>query len=922
MFTFRTLALGLLLLAPGAALVAQQNDPLIDAEMEAVRRQETTIQLRQSLAKADTSLKAGDIPSAAKYYEETLAGVQKVGAVGVEVENQKAIAGLTVTRLRLATDAQRAGKLDEADAQVKRILAVDPRSEPALKFKATNDKMLFAQRGRIPSKDMQLRVPDFINEKTTNSTLVQDGKLLWEMGKLEEAAEKLTLATKVDPANRAAYYYLSLVQEARYAEEARKTGVKNKQKMVDVQQGWNDPVKRDLLPTPNPWAGTNLVFTGSGRQAIVSKLNRIELNEIFFDGIPLSEVVKFLNDEARKRDPEKKGINFIVNSAIDAPAPTQQVAVDPNTGATINVPPPDPLDVNSVNIKINPPLTNIRLADALDAITQVADKPIKYSISDYAIIFTQKRPEAAQLISRTFKVNPNTFMEGLESVGGTILGGLQTGTGGGGGGGGGGGAGGAGGQGVGIFIVPRVNTTDPNNVSGGQGGGGGGFGGGGGGGGQGLGGITAVTRTNLAQNVQDIVRNFFAAAGVNFTPPSPNLLFFNERQGVLWVRATQTDLDVVESAIQVLNVLPQNVMIEAKFVEITQADSKALGFDWYLGNFLLNNGAIGTQAGTAPSFTGRPTRANPQGTFPGPGLFPGVPGPAGSQPSRSDGVLSASELGTAGGLNQLMRNQYGGLNGLTANNVPALATVSGILTDPQFRMVVRALEQRRGVDLLNAPRVVTTSGRQTQIAVVDAITVISGVNLNQAGAGGGGAAAAAGVAAPGVVGTTLQYISQQIPFGPVLDVIPYISADGYSIQLTIIPTLTEFLGYDDPGPFVPQGQGAAGNAIGVPIVGQQPLPRLRSRQVTTSAIVWDGQTVVLGGLITESVIKIKDKIPVLGDLPLVGRLFRSESSSSEKRNLIIFVTPTIIDPAGNRVHRDEDLPFAQTSTPIQPVTEQ
>jgi general secretion pathway protein D len=62
---------------------------------------------------------------------------------------------------------------------------------------------------------------------------------------------------------------------------------------------------------------------------------------------------------------------------------------------------------------------------------------------------------------------------------------------------------------------------------------------------------------------------------------------------------------------------------------------------------------------------------------------------------------------------------------------------------------------------------------------------------------------------------------------------------------------------------------------------------------------------------------LKDKVPILGDLPVVGRLFRSESSVSAKKNLVIFVTPTIIDPAGNRVHTDDELPFAQSGLPSQ-----
>jgi general secretion pathway protein D len=81
--------------------------------------------------------------------------------------------------------------------------------------------------------------------------------------------------------------------------------------------------------------------------------------------------------------------------------------------------------------------------------------------------------------------------------------------------------------------------------------------------------------------------------------------------------------------------------------------------------------------------------------------------------------------------------------------------------------------------------------------------------------------------------------------------------------------------------------------------------------------VWDGQTIVLGGLITENVARVKDRVPILGDVPFVGRLFRNESNQTQKKSLIIFVTPTIIDPAGNRFHSEDELPFAQSAIPAQ-----
>ena len=96
-----------------------------------------------------------------------------------------------------------------------------------------------------------------------------------------------------------------------------------------------------------------------------------------------------------------------------------------------------------------------------------------------------------------------------------------------------------------------------------------------------------------------------------------------------------------------------------------------------------------------------------------------------------------------------------------------------------------------------------------------------------------------------------------------------------------------------------------------------PLPRFRLRQVTTSAVVWDGQTIVLGGLLSEDVRRLKEKVPILGDIPYLGRFFRSEAFSTAKKNLMIFVTPTIIDPAGNRLHSEDELPFNPNTIPVQ-----
>lgn len=150
---------------------------------------------------------------------------------------------------------------------------------------------------------------------------------------------------------------------------------------------------------------------------------------------------------------------------------------------------------------------------------------------------------------------------------------------------------------------------------------------------------------------------------------------------------------------------------------------------------------------------------------------------------------------------------------------------------------------------------------------------------------------------------------QQVEVGPVLDVIPVVLSDGYTINLTLIPSLTEFEGYEPAS----AATLLAANIVQTPTV----LPRFTVRQVITTVNIWDNQTIVLGGLISSTVQSTKDKIPVLGDLPLLGRLFQSQSKITKKKNLMIFVTATIVDPAGNRVHSDDELPFLQSTIPPQ-----
>jgi general secretion pathway protein D len=136
----------------------------------------------------------------------------------------------------------------------------------------------------------------------------------------------------------------------------------------------------------------------------------------------------------------------------------------------------------------------------------------------------------------------------------------------------------------------------------------------------------------------------------------------------------------------------------------------------------------------------------------------------------------------------------------------------------------------------------------------------------------------------------------------VFNVTPFVGADGYTISLTLIPQVTDFLGFIEYGNSITLGLANGGVAQTLNSIKQ---PLFSTRDIVTSVVIWDGQTVVLGGLIREDVQKIDDKVPFLGDVPLFGRLFRSKTTVRSKRNLLIFVTARLIDPAGNPIHRTE-----------------
>ncbi len=341
-----TLSLTSILLLTAAPAALAQTSPEETAVNEAVYRQANRITLRQRLGEARAAQDRHALASAAKMYDEAWDLVLKIGS-GVDAERDQTIAGLTAVRMDLARTAKGHADYKEAMKQVDDVLRVDPSSAVANEFKTSTEKLLAEQRGTIPSDEVRSQVPAIVEEKVKASTLVHDGKLLYEMGKLDEADAKLKMALKQDPHNEAALYYLNLVSDAKYLKASKMHEVTLRQDVRAVEQAWANPISREALPVPNPYSRTNLIYTGQGRQSIIHKLDIIRLDTIKYDGLPLGEVVINLNDEAKKRDPEKRGINFLVNANIDSAGapPTTTPTLGPD-GNPLPAAPPEQVDMN------------------------------------------------------------------------------------------------------------------------------------------------------------------------------------------------------------------------------------------------------------------------------------------------------------------------------------------------------------------------------------------------------------------------------------------------------------------------------------------------------------------------------------------------------------------------------------------------
>ena len=344
------------------------------------------------------------------------------------------------------------------------------------------------------------------------------------------------------------------------------------------------------------------------------------------------------------------------------------------------------------------------------------------------------------------------------------------------------------------------------------------------------------------------VQGFFERQGVLF--PEGAKVVYDDSISRLIATNTPEQLRRMERIIDELNVVDPQVLIETKFVEYHEGKQNEFGVAW--------------------------SYAKPTGNS-----DKSVTVQQSDQPLRFLSDMNRTNLAKT-------RQQ----SDITGQGDTAFTVTHTDSDGASYGATVHALDLADDINMLSCPRITTQNGEEATIRMTKEVyypdswtepTLISGLAMF------------------GYVASMPEF-SDPTEEGVRLTVTPTVDPDKYTITLDMIPIVQKRVdwtdySYNQPVPDTTNPVTYVENKVIMPVI--------EARTVTTQVTIYDGETIVMGGIMSDSIISHDDRIPILGDLPLVGRFFRSTSSTSEKKNLLIFTTPRLVNPNGTPLRQSE-----------------
>ncbi|MFH0790318.1 MAG: hypothetical protein V2A64_01655 [Candidatus Omnitrophota bacterium] len=320
-----------------------------------------------------------------------------------------------------------------------------------------------------------------------------------------------------------------------------------------------------------------------------------------------------------------------------------------------------------------------------------------------------------------------------------------------------------------------------------------------------------------AQEASNNIRTLLSTEG--------KVLYGNEPNSIVVIDYPE-NIQRVADFLDVLDTPPEQVLIEARVVEVKLQKEHSLGVNWQvfadkgympMGRFKAGSSALGLQPGLLEQAIGYKTTYSP--------------------PSQS----ATSPIG-------------------------AESPFTFAIFDDNISLVLRTLATSLDTDILSAPRVTTVNNHEAEIKVVQSLPYsIPTLSVDE-----------------GV--TTIVWSEPTfVEVGITLKVTPMINDDG-KITMSLEPEVSEKI-----------SDYLLTATVGTESIDYS-IPIIDKRNATTKVIIGNGQTLIIGGLIKDKTTKNISKIPLLGDIPYLGHLFKSEKNVKDKTELLIFVSPTIITP--------------------------
>ena len=790
------------------------------AMQEEVKRQAMQVDGEKKLEAGYTALQAKDYLGAAAAFEESVKNLPDRPQNAALLE--RARWGLAEAYYQIASDQLQKENLKDARDNVEKALRAVPEHRPAdVLLKRIEKAEYIAGLPKAPADR-----PETVEKQKTISELLVEGRQFFDLEDYNKAEKLYEQVLLQDEYNVEAMRYLRRIDERRYKRRTTERNATIADMMQQVRDAWNPPV-RDEAESPERLLEGKTVVDKTATQKLQEKLTKIIIPSFEVRDGNIHDVIRNLDEMARANDPEGFGVNILLNlnmpgaeGALSAPAPAPAPMPSAPAGG-------DEFDALFAEPAMSAPVAaptpgvrtitlSLRRVSLLDAIKYITD-----------IANLKYRIEDNVVIITPANVPVGRIITRMYPVQPSIL----------------------------DVIVEKEEAPDAERS----------------------GDFIAMGGSTVSTKRGD-VKEFFEKAGVPF--PAGTSITYNPAISQLIVANTADNLDTFERILSQLNVIPTQVEIEARFVEVNQDDLEELGLQWILTDdweIAQAENGYGSMAGTEHV----KVNADQDGFTKGNRFF-----------AFDNTTLAVSPVSQT----TIRNDQQTAMGGIL--------TAASVLTNPELTVILQALSQNGHSDLLSAPRITTRSGQNAQIQVVKEIIYPTEFEVTQPTVQSQGDLVTPPVVTPGAFQTR--------EVGVILNVTPTVGPDGYTIDLTMVPEVAELVEWIQYGSEITLPQNRTNPITGLLESGDPlvyafniPQPIFSSRNVTTSLVIWDGQTVVMGGLIREELVSFKDKIPFLGDIPLLGRLFRTEGQKSRKTNLLIFVTARLVDPAGKPLHKPE-----------------